>query len=473
MHDLRSLIELVENRGDLIRINRPVDRKFEMPALMTQVEATGKAYLFENVLDSRFSVVGGLFNQIERVALTMNGEGRQSFTHSDLAVRIEQATVNGMPPETMSAGSCKEVVHTGSEVDLTELPIPTFFELDSGPFITGGIGISRNPESGVLNVGCYRTLVVDKNTVAVNASLLSDLHRFYRDAERQGQKFPVALAIGVDPALLLAAVSKPYAPATEFDVAGAIKGEPIGLITAEMSDLPVPADAEFVIEGEIDFSQNVENVLGEFAGLYGLENAPVMHVKAITHRSDALFYSIMAGNNPEHATLGTIAVYPKRRKLIEKISSLSQDIRAVNAFTDPRFGAMFHVAIAIDKRNGEQPERIIRKAFKLDVGGYAVSQIVRRIIIVDMDVDIDDINDVEWAIWTRCTDVDSMIIFPNAPSWELDRAAGETKGSMRLGIDATLKLSEGDTMVRPRTPGIERIRLEDYASNLNGRPIKY
>jgi 2,5-furandicarboxylate decarboxylase 1 len=464
VYDLRAILDQVEKQGDLIRIVRPVDPKFEMPALMTKVEASGKAYLFEQVKGSPFQVVGGLFNRMDRFALALNGT-KQPITHEDIAQRIEHATATGTESVRASLAPCKEVIHTGTDVDLLALPVPTFFELDSGPFITGGVGISRNPKTGAINVGCYRTLILDKDTMVVNASLLSDLQHFYQHTENNQQSFSINLAIGVDPALLLAAVSKPSAPLTEFDVAGDLHGTPIQLTRAETNDLPVPANAEFVIEGEVDFSVRLDNNLGEFAGQYGLENAPILRVKAITHRLGGLFYSILAGKNAEHGNVGMIAVYPARRALITSITAMSPNVRAVNVFADPRFGSMLHIVVAIDKDSDDQPHQLIRDAFALDANGFLVSQLVRRIVVVDSDVNVNDLDDVEWAIWARCMDSDSIAVFPNVTSWELDRASDSRKGSIRLAVDATRKAANDDPMIRPHTPGIEQIKLEDYVLN--------
>lgn len=470
MHDFRSLARLLEARGDLVRVTRPVDPRFELAAVMTKLEAAGKAFIFENVRGAGFPLAGGLFNRVDRFGDALGLRGAAGgFTHDDMDRHIEKAKANPVTPVTVATGPSKEIVRTGADIDLARLPVPTFFELDSGPFITAAVGIARNPRTGALNAGFYRTLILGKDIFAINASSLSDLRRFYQHAESTGEEMSIALAIGVEPSVLFAAACKLPPTVSEFDVAGGIKGSAIELVKAETSDLPVPANAEIIIEGKVDFSRRIDNVLGEYAGQYGPESAPVTRVTAITHRRDAMFYSIMAGRNPEHNTIGNIATYGIRRDLAGRLMQLSPAIRRINVFTEPKLGAMVHVVIAIAKTDDEQPKQLIRQAFAAPGSIFPVSRITRRIIVVDEDIDTDSLEDVEWAVWTRVADASKFIVIPNVESWELDRVSHEGRGSLRLGIDATMDMEDRAALVRPRTPGLDDIRLEDYIAKPGGR----
>ena len=261
MHDFRSLASLLESRGDLVRITRPVDSKFELAAVMTRLERAGKAFIFENVRGARFPLAGGLFNRIERFGIALDQPATNApFTHDDLDRHIENAKGRPIKPAVVKTGPSKEVIKTGADINLHELPVPSFFELDSGAFITAAVGIARNPRTGALNAGFYRTLILGDDIFAINASSLSDLRRFYQHAEETGEEMSIALAIGVEPALLFAAACKLPPTVSEFDVAGGIKGAPIEVVKAETSDLPVPANAEFIIEGKVDFSRRIDNI---------------------------------------------------------------------------------------------------------------------------------------------------------------------------------------------------------------------
>ena len=378
---------------------------------------------------------------------------------------LEAAKAGALAPETVAEAASQSVVLTGADIDLHSLPVPTFFELDSGPFITAAIGTTRDPETGIQNVGVYRTLILGRDRCVINASSLSDLRRHYAAWEKTGKTMPIALAIGVDPALLTAAACKlpPHVP--EYDLAGELPGRPLDLVRCTTSDLLVPAEAEFIIEGEVDFSERVENLLGEFAGQYGPETAPATQVTAITHRPDPYFYTIMAGRNPEHNTLGNVAVYGVQRSIRAALEqAVPEGIRDVHVYLEPGLGTLAHVVVAIHKESDAQPHEIIEKGFGGGGHIFPMSKITKRIIVVDDDIDVHNWDDVQWAIWNRAATHNKFEIIPEIESWELERAAKAGQKSVRIGIDATMDLEDVDKLVRPVTPGAENIRLEDYVS---------
>ena len=462
MLDFRGLIKLLEQRGELYRISRPVDPEFEIAAVMEQIDQQRRAFLFENVIGARFPVIGGLLNRIECFGWALGSTPGEPFDANDLDARFEAAKRNLIAPREVPTAPVKEVVRRGEQIDLPDLPVPTFFELDSGPFITAACGISRNPDTGHLNVGVYRSVILGRNTLAVNASSLSDLRKFYKHAEQRGESMPVALAIGVEPALQMAAACKLPPDQSELDLAGGLQGKPIDLVKCETSDLLVPANAEMIIEVEVRFTENIDNNLGEFAGQYGLETAPVAEVTAITHRKDAMFYSILAGRNPEHTTLGSSATFSIRRALISALRSQLTGIVDIDVFLEPRMGAMAHIVMSIRKQNDAEPMALIEAAFKAAGGFFPVSHITKRIIVVDEDVNVHDLVDVEWAMYTRTARADKYRVVPNVKSWELERCAKGDKGSLRLAIDATKDIEDREDMLRPVIPGAREINLADY-----------
>lgn len=217
-----------------------------------------------------------------------------------------------------------------------------------------------------------------------------------------------------------------------------------------------------IIEVEVRFTGNIDNNLGEFAGQYGLETAPVAEVTAITHRKDAMFYSILAGRNPEHNTLGSIATFSIRRALIGALRSQLTGIIDIDVFLEPRMGAMAHIVMSIRKQNDAEPMALIEAAFKAAGGFFPVSRITKRIIVVDEDVNVHDLGDVEWAMYTRIARADKYRVIPDVKSWELERCARGGKGSLRLAIDATKDIEDREDMLRPVIPGAREIKLADY-----------
>ncbi len=462
MHDFRSFVQLLKDRGEMDHVSREVERTQELAGVMSKIEAQRRAYYFESVKGAKFPVVGGLYNKLERFGLALERDDAETFTHEAFDGCIEAAKANPIEPVTVDSAPVHENLITGQAVDLADIPVPKFFELDSGPFITGAIGITRDHDSGELNVGIYRTLIIGKNTFVINASSLSDLRRIYTGWEKSGEPMPIAIALGVPPAVLIAGSCKMPPNACEYNVAGSLAGEPIKVVKCRDSDLLVPADAEIVIEGTVDFSNRVENLLGEFAGQYGPENAPVTQVNTITHRNDAMYYAIVAGRNPEHNTLGNVAIYGVQRSIIAAIREAVPDAKNIDVLLEPAMGTLAHVTISIDKQNDARPGEIIEKAFAAGGGIFPVSKITKRIIVVDDDIDVHDPVDVNWAIWNRAATAEKFVAIPNVESWELERAAKDGQLSVRIGIDATMDLEDVDKLIRPIIPGADKIRLEDY-----------
>ncbi|HPF27644.1 MAG TPA: UbiD family decarboxylase, partial [Steroidobacteraceae bacterium] len=355
MLDFRGLIATLESRGELCRIRKSVAPRFELAALMAQLDRQRQAFMFENVAGARFPLVGGLLNRWECYGWALGTVPGEPFGADELATRLETAQSSPLAPRTVAGGPVKEHILSGNSLGLGTLPVPTAFEFDSGAFITGACGISRNPQTGELNVGIYRTQVLGDHTLTVSANPSSDLHLFYEDAARRGVTIPIALAIGVEPALMMAAVCKLPTGESEIGLAGALQGKPIELIKCETSDLLVPANAEMIIEARVDCSNKVVNTLGEFVGQYGTDTSPVAQVTAITHRHNAMHYAILAGRNPEHNTLGKIAGFSFRRAVEKSLRQCLPGIRDLHVYLDPTLGAMTHVVIAISKRNDAEP----------------------------------------------------------------------------------------------------------------------
>ena len=187
-------------------------------------------------------------------------------------------------------------------------------------------------------------------------------------------------------------------------------GVPLELVRCENSDLQVPANAEFIFEGTVDFSQRVENLLGEFAGQYGPEDAPVTTVNTITHRDNALYYTILAGRNAEHNLIGNVAAYGIQRSIAGALTEAIPSIKRIRVFLEPGLGTMCHIVIAIDKTDDAEPRQIIEQAFATHSALFPISTITKRIVVVDDDVDVENLADVEWAIWTRAAAAEKFIL---------------------------------------------------------------
>ena len=253
--EFRELIASLEENGDLLRIKDCVDPEFELGALLKQAEDRGKACWFEKVKGSAFSAIGGLLTSPERHALAIGHSPQDLLPLEKYGALFESSKQSPLDAPIVNQGPVSQVVLTGDEVDLTSLPVPRFFSGDSHRFITAGLGIAMDPDSGIQNVGFYRQPIIDKNRFSLGASNNSNLMRIYRDAKTRKAKLPVAVVIGGPPAFIITAGARMPSAVSDIGVAGALRGKPISLVKCQTSDLLVPAEAEFVIEAVVDFSE--------------------------------------------------------------------------------------------------------------------------------------------------------------------------------------------------------------------------
>jgi 2,5-furandicarboxylate decarboxylase 1 len=366
---------------------------------------------------------------------------------------IATACSNPLAPRIVDSGPAAEVVLTGADVDVSQLPVPRFFAGDTHKFITAGVGIALDPETNIQNVGFYRAPLIDATHISVSAGATSQLNQIYKHAEQRSQPIPVAYAIGVPPALLLTAGCRIGRDESDMDIAGALQGEPIELMKCQTNDLLVPATAEFVIEAVVDFQAYVDHTMGEFPDQYGSTRAPVARITAITHRNNAVFHTIMAGMNPEHNSLGIYIFSELRAALLQHLATRFSCIRDINVdLTPPRSGNRAQVTIAINKDHVEEPAELIDAAFAFTYDCFPMDRSLQRVVIVDTDVDIRNPDDIEWAIAMRMDAQEKLRVF-SAPG----RGGGSTA---RIGIDATLSSETGGE--RPTIPGAEKYRLEKY-----------
>jgi 2,5-furandicarboxylate decarboxylase 1 len=452
MTDFRQLVAAVDDGGELLRVARAVDAEYELGALLQQAEARRKAILFESVKGSEFPVVGGLLTSSSRFALALNKSNPARFSRADHVQLVAEAIRSPLPIARTDAAACKHTVLKGSGIDCTRLPVPTFFEGDSGPFMTAAIGISRNPDNGVINAGFYRILLLGRDRIVINVSAGSGLKRFFDHDSEQGTTSQIALVIGAEPALLMAAAAKVPADVSELGVAGALQGAPLDTVTAECSDLPVPASAEFVIEVAVDHSESVDNRMGEYGDLYGSQAAPVGKVQAITHKQNPLFHTVMAGAGKEHNTLGQIILYPIEPDLAKQLAESYPDVNAVRVICDPpSISSRSEIHVRVSSGRAIDAAQLIEHIFSLTCGGYPLARVVRKIVLVDVDIDIDSRREVGWAVAARATQLDDYLKFEQ----EMD-----TGMMVRLGIDA--RAHPGSGTERLVIPGAGDIHLDDY-----------
>ena len=440
--DLREFLKFLEEHGELLKTKKPVDTKFEISSYIRKTsDQRGPALFFENVKNFDMPVVGGIFATRERAFLALETSS-QDYVH-----KFQNALDHLLPPKLVSNAPCKDVIHTGNDVDLTRLPIPIFSEKDPAAFITLGLSISRDPKSGGKNTSIYRLQLKGRNRLGIMAQ---HLVRQLVEAESLGKGLPIAIAIGSDPVIPLATQwMAPYGT-DEMALAGALRGQPVEVVKAETVDLEVPATAEIVIEGIVlPNIREQEGPFGEVSGYYTPANPkPVIEVSAITHRRNPIYQAALTGMpTTENHILKQLPLEATFYWMLKK------EFPGVTAVHFPAAGTVGMISVIAMKQAYEcEARNVIATMF-----GSRRNKIT---IVVDDDVDIYDMEKVLWAIATRTQADEDIIIFPRLVATAMDPSVRKFRVGSSLGIDATKPFGrQFPEMVT--VPGADRVSLDD------------
>ena len=424
INDLRSFLDALRANGQLADIRKEVSLEQEIGAVLATLEKKGgPAAYFHNIKGHTRPVTGGLLSDHAKIAIAMECEV------SAISDRLEKAMEHPIPPVEITNAPCQEVVIRGDNLDLSAIPIPIHAPGDGGPFITAGVTVGRDPETGVQNLSYQRMHIKEKARMGIMINEWRHMRNFLDKAEAAAKPLPVAVAIGLDPALMIAAGFR-Y-EGDETDIAGSIRGRPIETVKCVTCDIRVPAHAEYVIEGEIlpGVREN-EGPLAEFTGHYGLLwKSPVFTVKAITHRKDPIWQTLN-GASFEHINLGNVL---PREPILKKFTKyVSKNVTAVHI---PPYGSGFMAIIQLNKTNEGEPKNVAMAAMTTYVN-------IKNVIVVDTDVDIHSASDVLWAVSNRVNPREDIFIIPNAQGHELDPCSDEHGVQNKMGIDATLSAAK-------------------------------
>jgi len=438
---LRDWLDHLAARGRVAVARPGLSLVHEIAAVANRLDGR-QATMFPKPSGHAVPVVSGLVSDRGWMAEAMG------VPPSGLLRRFQEAAANPLPWREVTEAPVQAAVHT--EVDLARLlPLPTHNEHDSGPYITAGLLISRNPRTGVQNVTIHRLQLNAPDRLGV---LLLPRHTlaYLHMAEEMGQELQVAIAVGVDPLTLLASQAIAPLDVDELTIAGALHGAPLPVVKCRTNEVRVPAEAEIVIEGHIPPAlREEEGPFGEFPQYYG-ERAGrhVVVVDAVTTRRDPIFHTIVGGGL-EHLLLGAI---PREATLLSHLQRSFPNVLDVRL---SRGGVMrYHLAVQMRKRSEGEAKNVIMGAFG---GHYDIKQVV----VVDEDVDIHDPTEVEWAIATRFQADRDLLVIPGAQGSRLDPSTEDGYGA-KMGLDATKPLNATPMrFTRIRVPGQEAIRLEE------------
>ncbi len=456
--DLRDFLRQLEQRGQLLRVRHPVDPYLEVTEICDRtLRAGGPALLFENPKGSAVPLLGNLFGTPERVALGMGADSTDALRDIGrlLATLKEPEPPKGMKdawqklplfrkvldmaPKTVRSAPCQEVVLEGADVDLGRFPIQTCWPGDAGPLITWALVVTRGPDKPRQNLGIYRQQVIAPNRTIMRWLAHRGGALDYRDwqAKHPGEPFPVAVALGADPATILGAVTPVPDTLSEYAFAGLLRGARTELVKCGIHDLQVPASAEIVLEGFLHPGDEAdEGPFGDHTGYYNeVERFPVFTIERITHRREPIYHSTYTGRPPDEPAILGVALNEVFVPILQK------QFPEITDFYLPPEGCSYRMAIVSMKK--QYPGHAKRVMF--GVWSFLRQFMYTKFVIVtDDDVDIRDWKDVIWAMTTRMDPVRDTTLVDNTPIDYLDFASPVSGLGGKIGLDATHKM-KGET----------------------------
>ena len=451
--DLRDFIDQLEQMGELKRVRHEVDPYLELTEICDRtLKAGGPALLFENVKNHSVPVLANLFGTARRVALAMGEDSVAALREVGklLAFLKEPDPPKGMKdawekmgvfkqvlnmaPKVVKQAPCQQVIIDQDAVDLSSLPIQTCWPGDAAPLITWGLVITRGPEKDRQNLGIYRQQVIARNKVIMRWLSHRGGALDYRDWVQQypDEPFPVAVALGADPATTLGAVTPVPDTLSEFAFAGLLRGKKTEIVKSQVGDLSVPARAEMILEGYIYPGEVAEEgPFGDHTGYYNeTEIFPVFTIERITHRKDPIYHSTYTGRPPDEPAILGVALNEVFVPILQK-----QFPEIIDFYLPPE-GCSYRVAVvSIKKKYPGHAKRVMMGVWSF-LRQFMYTKIV---IVVDDDVNTRDWKDIIWAISTRVDPVRDFTLVSNTPIDYLDFASPVSGLGSKVGIDATNK----------------------------------
>ena len=463
--DLRDFLAQLESRGELKRVTAEIDPRLEMTEICDRVlKAGGPAILFEKPRGHSIPVLGNLFGTPGRVAMGMGQESVAALREVGklLAYLKEPDPPQGlkdawdklpvlkqvlnMAPKQLSSAPCQEIVWEGKDVDLGRLPVQTCWPDDAGPLITWGLTVTKGPHKTRQNLGIYRQQVIAPNKVIMRWLAHRGGALDFRDhcLAHPGQPFPLAVALGADPATILGAVTPVPDSLSEYQFAGLLRGAKTEIVKCLSHDLQVPASAEIVLEGYIHPGETaIEGPFGDHTGYYNeQEKFPVFTIARITMRRDPIYHSTYTGKPPDEPAILGMALNEVFVPLLQK------QFPEIADFYLPPEGCSYRMAVvSMKKQYAGHAKRVM----------FGVWSFLRQfmytkfIIVTDDDINIRDWKEVIWAVTTRVDPARDTLIVENTPIDYLDFASPVSGLGGKMGIDATNKWP-GETARKWGTP---------------------
>jgi len=463
--DLRDFIDLLEAKGELKRISVEVDPVLEITEISDRtLRADGPALLFENPKGSKIPLLANLFGNTRRIALAMGQEDISGLRDvGKLLAFLKEPTpptgwkdlwqslpsyksVLNIPASVLRKAPCQEVILEGNDIDLGMLPVQTCWPGDAAPLVTWPLVITRGPDKTRQNLGIYRMQLIGPNKLIMRWLSHRGGALDFREWQQQhpGERFPVSIALGADPATILATVTPVPDTLSEYAFAGLLRGSKTEVVKSRTNDLQVPASAEFVLEGYIEPGEMApEGPFGDHTGYYNeVDNFPVFTVTCMTHRRDPIYHSTYTGRPPDEPAMLGVALNEVFVPLLQK-----QFPEIVDFYLPPE-GCSYRLAIvSMKKQYPGHAKRVMMGVWSF----LRQFMYTKFVIVVDDDVNIREWDDVIWAITTRMDPARDTVLIENTPIDYLDFASPVSGLGSKMGMDATNKM-EGETQREWGTP---------------------
>lgn len=416
---MREFLKGLEEEFKVIKIEKEVSAKYEVAKVLR--EHPKDVVVFENVKDCNMKIISGICNTRDKIARGI------SVTVPEITKRIMKATENPIPVKNIE--NVKENFNTQKEPDLTKIPVPTYYKKDGGAYITAGVVIAKDPETGIRNASIHRMLVSGKDKLGIRI-VPRNLYTYYKKAEEMDKPLDIAIAIGMHPATLLATTTSVPITIDELEVANNFHNGNMKLIKCESVDLNVP-DAEIIMEGKIlPHEREPEGPFVDLTDTYDVvRNEPIIKLNKIHYKEDPFYHAIMPAGF-EHRLLQGLPQEPRIYNAVLNTVPTVQNVVLTEGGC-----CWLHAAVSIKKQTQGDGKNVLMAAL-------AAHPSLKHAIVVDEDVDIFDPEDLEYAIATRVKGDDDVMIVPGARGSSLDPCAKPDGTTTKIGVDATKPLDK-------------------------------
>jgi len=433
---LRSFLEQVETK-EVLHIEDEVSTHFDIPFIMKNFDSKGSILLFERVKHFEAKVVANVCGTRKRICEALN------INQNGFYEKLREAWHSPQKPKIVENGVAKEVIE---KPNLSKIPILTYFEKDTSPYVTSAVVYAKSIDGSVQNVSVHRLQVLDDRHLTIRL-VPRHLFRLWQMAKEAGKDLDISISIGVHPAVMLAASSPVPFGLCEFDVANALMDGTFCLVRCEHVDAYAPAEAELVLEGRISVAKEViEGPFVDISGTYDIERKqPVVEVIGVMHREDYVYQALLPSGAEHRLLMGLpheVLIWQSVSKVVPKVHGVNLSIGG---------SGWLHTIISIEKQLDGDGKNALLAAF-------AAHPSLKHAVVVDCDIDIYNVSDVEWAVATRFQASEDLIIIENARGSTLDSSADQETGlTTKMGVDATRPLTKPkEKFERAKIPASKR-----------------